>query len=228
MNKLLILLIFLFHLFGCGTPTAVAKEGEVLSSKNIADGVYQIDLSLDSGVIIKNIFYKKRKIGNDWILEIKFASGFKVLRSSNENKLERSITNEEYLDMLEILMKYFVNNRGDFNFDSLHLDIRLVEDTWIKIVSAIQNVVVSKNGKITNKDKEVTKVLVDVLRFSKQVIDTCRTIERYQFKCKGNIVSINPIAFKPEYVGSKWVQLSNIKDAGIHPSTWYSIKLEKD
>ncbi|WNO10302.1 hypothetical protein [Teredinibacter sp. KSP-S5-2] len=132
---------------------------------------------------------------------------------------------KEYEELLKLLMEFiFKNNIGDGSLYSVQVDIELVEETWSVIGHSLNLLFSEKSGVISHKDKDVFRSIIDILNNSQQLSKTCEIVIDYGLSCNESVpVGMNPIAFKADYIGRNWKELTIKNNFGFADGLWFSI-----
>lgn len=185
------------------------------------DGFFRFDISSSNEYEINNVVLQYEGLGKRWLLQFKAKSGLEVASS---NSKADSITVDEFLEALNILILYIGKNE-DIGLDEIQMDLRLIDSTWNAVVLAVKNAASFNIGLVMHKDKSTGGALLNTLQKSKLIVNVCKQLVEYSYKCSSNPVGINPIAFQNFYLRKQWKTISNSTDAGIYESASFSIVL---
>ncbi|TMP29518.1 hypothetical protein CWB99_07865 [Pseudoalteromonas rubra] len=192
-------------------PVQVSKSG---------DYYFTLNVQLGNGTFINNIIFKREKINDRWLLQV---------RSDYQLAIEgrNSLRMTEYEELLHLLFEFIETQPLGNSVDRIQLDLGLVEDTQARLSDSLRSLVTTKKGVVSHKDKDVFKVVLNNLAGSELVSNTCKLVTNYKMRCdKPIVIGMNPIAFKSEFIGKPWSVLSSQEKIGLSEGLWFAVRLK--
>lgn len=206
------------------TTASCSQEREAeLEWKPISASEMLIDVTLPSGTKVKSIRYRKEKLANKWLLQLKNTSGTKV--TSAEGEVE-CLSQQDFKDLFVELISFIKNNNNE-NLDKVQLDFRITNGLWKDTMSFLRNGAIPADYKLSPKDLYLAKQISSHLEGSSELKVLCEEIEKIQKVCKDNFVSMNPITFEEDYIGKEWNQVDKLPNAGIPvDKLWFGLSVQ--
>ena len=213
--------------FGCGADSVTTDCGTAGSVQSKSDNGSSFCISLQEGIEVRNIVLLREPIGGKRILQFRQINGLEVRRGSSEpaNSGEQTLSVEEFADLLSSTLD-FVHSEFDGQVpDSVQMDLKLVEETWRTVVSAVGEQIPKLAGPVVPKAEAVDTAALHGILTSRLVEQVCEVVRASGRNCADH-VSLNPIAFEESVVGSSWNELKEVSDYGLSESIWFGVTIE--
>jgi len=189
----------------------------------------QFSISHPNGVVIQNIVFEKEHIRHKWLLQFKKNSGLKIYRQERQVEGENvGITLNEYNDILFTALKFIGEEFPESSVDQIHLDLNLIDETWKKIVVSVKEEAKLAPGVISHKNKKIKNAVVETLKSSTLMKESCGILREYLLDCDINLLSMNPVPFRTKYISKSWKTVLTLTHAGIDQEAWYGYDVLKD
>ncbi|WP_251359095.1 hypothetical protein [Kangiella sp. TOML190] len=218
MKNLKIIFILLTLLVSTSACANQDKDYKVTINKTDKDS-YKIHVVGSSGNEIRSITYKNLKLANKWILQFNNGSGAETINKSGEPSL--NIYEEAFYAILQ-----FLEENEYERINKVVYDLSADPSTFNFVVGKIKESLKNKDGKVINKDKQLTKIMRSSLLDGILVERTCEIASRLEYQCLKNKVGTLPIAFQRSYLGKNWDELISQAEVGLHPSLTFTVNLE--
>ena len=129
----------------------------------------------------------------------------------------------EYYTIIDVVIEEIKKHFPNATINTIQIDFDTIDDVWKKIVKAIKNEDKIMSGLCDNKNKRIYKVILEQLRGALSQKNTYLSDNKDVFEYDLNSISINPPAFKTEYIGKPWKSIIDDPDAGLKRQGWFGI-----
>jgi len=186
---------------------------------------YLLDVTLNQGLEVRNVMYRKESLGGKWLLQVKQQSGLTL--SGHGGKPASSLSEREFAELISKLLTT-IHREHHGQLDSIHIDLSLVDPLWLGLVKHLRGAAIAPDSIVDPKSSTVLNVAQSFLSESALVKSVCDQVTIIERKCKKHAVSMNPIVFRSQHLWKKWGDVKPLPDAGIeNESIWFSIDLDK-
>lgn len=146
---------------------------------------------------------------------------------AGKSKTEVGVTLNQFRELLGILLEG-IRQKNSSQLDAVQVDLFLIDTLKTDIVAALKARSQCNSEIVRNEDACLTALLIDVIRQSRVTNSICAAIGALGRNCEQRAVSMDPIAFKPEFVGAEWSSIDASETAGVDDyEMWFSVDLMK-
>jgi len=192
----------LFSIYGYSNQSDASPRATIIS-KDI--NRIKFSISISNGLIVNNIIYKKELNFKKWLLQFKKNNGLTISRKIESHiNSNQKMDLKEYSEVLEVALSFIKKEYPDNFVDQVQIDINLVNETWNKVIAITKEEAKKQSGLVGHKNKSIHRAIEETLLSSEQMMKSCLILKKYLFECNMDVISINPIAFKTEYLKKDW------------------------
>ncbi|MCD9030433.1 hypothetical protein LDO32_01620 [Luteimonas sp. Y-2-2-4F] len=215
------LFIILFSSNSLAHPPERCQQGTSASTQEAVT----LNFTLNSGLHARGIIYRRERLGGNWILQIKSNSGANFV--PEEAASIKSINQDEFIEIINSALAN-IHELHEGRLDYIHIGADLVDSFWSGALAHLRALPISPDEEVVQQSRSISDGLVRYVSHSPFVEAICGQTRNFGLECNGQSISMDPVAFQPQYLGKKWGYVKNLPDAGIQASElWYSISLKK-
>lgn len=226
-NQLIYYVVLMFFIGGCFGQGKDVSNASLMSEK---EKRIVFHVPIEGSKSLHNIVYSQEKISNRWLLQLRKRNGLIVYKQMEKHKnadKEFEITLEEYSLALDNALSVIEHKYPNSHLDQIQIDIDLIEEVLGDVVDTTKVEVERLSGVIGHKNQQLQKEIIKKLIGSEIMSTTCNVLKRYSYECDRNVISINPIAFRSEYMHKDWSEILTVTDAGLNRSMWFGINVSR-
>ena len=223
-----VIAVFAACMIGCSADGAAEGCATRDSLQDVGDGGKSFCIVLESGLEVHNVVFRRESIGGDWILQFRRLNGLDVRRTAADG-VDSSIDQlsvDEFSSLLNTALGLVQSEFGGAAPDSIQTDLVLVDEAWHDVVAAIRTQAAQLSGSVVPKVKEIDNAALEAILTSRLVTQMCQVVGEFDQVCADHI-SLNPIAFDANAIGSSWDELENVPDYGLSDATWFGLPLDR-
>jgi hypothetical protein len=121
-------------------------------------------------------------------------------------------------EVVEGLLNKVLGDHGA-RLDSIRIETSGSNSFQREVIEKLKDSSLSDALEVRQKSREVTVVVGAVISDSDLVKMICSKVRIVHARCTSGGVTMNPVAFKAEYLGQTWGQVKSQRDAGIKPES---------
>lgn len=211
--------------------SACADEGSVeprnveINFSQESETLLLVSAVISPSVAVENIRIRKDEHLDDWVLEFRSVASLKVL-SADGASVDGAVYLDEdgYSRLIWSLLEDLSYEYSELSIGRIQTDIKFVDSTWHSVASRVRAETKDLAGEVEQKNLGITNAVVDTIANSAQVRTTCDALEANGISCSTPPVTANPVAFRPEVVGTPWTSLAELSDVGLRNDVWFTIR----
>lgn len=201
------------------------EQGPAQAGQTSGQEKYLLNVTLAQGLDVRNVVYRKERLGGRWLLQVQQQAGLAL--SARDNKSVSSLSEGEFDELISELLAIIHREHRD-QLDSIHVDLALVDPLWAGLIKHIKEVALAPDYIVDPKSNVFLNEAQSYLIESMLVKAVCERVDAIGRKCRKSAVSMNPIVFRSQHLRKRWEEVEYLPDAGIEKeSVWFSIDLEK-
>ncbi|MDR0181437.1 hypothetical protein [Lysobacter arvi] len=172
------------------------------------------------GLRFSGIAYKQKRLNGLFVAVFSSSAGLRVTDSVGKPALQ--LSSRQFVAALEAVITDVRRHGG--RLDQVQLEMDTVSDVWDDIRKAVRAEARRGQGKLHSKDAATSKALLEAIKRSELVRQTCAMVQRHAMKCHPYNSFTEQIAFQQKYSSGDRSQIVKADDVGIVAGLGISIR----